>query len=157
MNGKKIDFLVIVVLTFLDFVYGYFTKDTFWGKPTIVGVMALLPAIVYLGLRKKKNWKKIAIATLVFGVLFGFLFEFRVEYTKTYVVPAALTLFPSWFGFFQPDILVGHAMMACFTIVFYEHFIERDRDSHISKNLIFAVLPGLCAAVVMILAFYFRP
>jgi len=157
MNGKRVDFLVIVGLTFLDFVFGYFMQGTFWGKPTVVGILALLPAIIYLGLRKKKNWEKIAVATLVFGVLFGFLFEFRVEYTKTYVVPMALTLFPSWFGFFQPDILIGHAMMACFTIVFYEHFIERDRDHHISKNLIYAVLPGLCAAAVMILAFYFKP
>lgn len=157
INGKRIDIVILILLAALDIIYGLVTKNTFFGKPIIVGVLGLLPAIIYLGLRKKKNWKKILIATLLFGGLFGFIFEFRVEYTQTYIVPAALTLFPSLFGFLQPDIIIGHIMMACLTIVFYEHFVERDIDPHISKNIIFALLPATCVAIVLILQFYLQP
>jgi len=154
VNGKRIDILVLIILVGLDIIYGQLTHGTFWGKPSIVGILGLIPSITYLGIRKKKNWKKIALATLLFGGIFGFIFEFRIDYNKVYIVHD--TLLPTLFGFLQLDIVLGHIMMACLTFVFYEHFVERDIDHHISRNLPFALIPGIIICIVLVLEYYIK-
>jgi len=45
----------------------------------------ILPAL-YLWYRKRKNYKKILIGSLVLGMLFGFILEFTAELNKDWTI-----------------------------------------------------------------------
>lgn len=121
---------------------------TYFGKALIGGAAFMLPSIAYLSMRSKKPWKKIVVATLVFGLLFGFLFEFIQEYTNTYLVVSRV--FPKLFGVLPLDNVLGHMMMACLTFTFYEHFINRHSDSSISPIIKLAVYPAIILMIAEI-------
>ncbi len=125
-KGKKLDLLALSVLVVLWDLYSYLTKDLLIGKAVISGAVYLLPATIYLGLRKSKNWKKIIVSTLVFGGLFGFVFEFIAEYTKSYSVVSLVTPIKI-LGILPPANVIGHMMMTMLTVTFYEHFIDREK------------------------------
>jgi hypothetical protein len=153
MNAKKQDIIVLIVLLFVGILYAYLTKNLFIGKALFAGgVFTLLP-VAYLGYRKKKNWKKIIVSTLVFGALFGFGFEFMMEYNKAYAVISSAFPFKI-LGILPLDNVLGHMMMTCLTVTFYEHFIDREIHHHISRHLKYAVLPA-AAVISMFIIFYF--
>lgn len=156
MNGKKLDIIVLICLLIFSVVYANITKDLYIGKSAIAGLFyTILPAI-YLGFRKRKNWRKIIISTLVFGALLGFIFEFVAEFNKSYSVISVLFPF-KLFGVLPPDNIIGHMMMTFLTIVFYEHFVDREIHSGISKNFFHALLPTIFVAIFVLFAFLFKP
>lgn len=155
-HGKKLDILVLLFLIGVGWLYATFTKDLFIGKAAIAGAVGTLLPVIYMGVRREKNWQKIIISTLVFGGMFGFLFEFIAEYTKAYSVVS--TLFPfKIFGVLPIDNVLGHMMMTLLTVTFYEHFVEREISHHISKHLKYAVLPAIFAIITVILVYFFNP
>ena len=50
MKSKEIDSIVLIIFLILASFYAYFTKDLFIGKAIIVGIVFIVPPIVYLGL-----------------------------------------------------------------------------------------------------------
>lgn len=156
MRKKEVDIIVLLILLVIAVLYANITKDLYIGRSAIAGAIYILPPVLYLSLRKKKNWKKIIVSTLVFGGLFGFIFEFIAEFNKAYSVISILFPF-RLFGVLPIDNVLGHMMMTLLTIVFYEHFIDREVNHHISKNLSHALLPALSAITFIILAFFFQP
>lgn len=156
MRKKEIDIFVLILLATGGILYASFTKDLFIGKATIAGAVYIIPSIIYLSLRKKKNWQKIIISTLVFGGAFGFLFEFIQEFNRSYSVIS--TLFPfKVFGILPLDNVIGHMMMTMITVVFYEHFIDREINHHISRNLKYAILPSIFAIGAVVLLYFLKP
>lgn len=156
MHGKKLDILVLLGFMVLGFLYAYVTKDLYVGRPAIAGVVSMSPPILYLSLRKKKNWPKILVSTLIFGMLIGFIFEFIAEYNKAYSVISVLFPFKV-FGVVPIDNVLGHMMMTMYTIVFYEHFVDREKHHRISKNFTHALLPALFVIATMLLIFFISP
>lgn len=156
MQGKKFDLLILFWLSVIGLLYAYIFRNDFIGKPLIGAALILTPSILYLGKRKKKNWKKIAVSTLVFGGLCGFLFEFVMEYTRSYNV-AVITIPYKIFGVLPIDNIIAHMMMACLTVTFYEHFIDREVNPYISKHLKYALLPAVFAIVAEITIFFTHP
>lgn len=153
--GKKIDIIILIIFLFLGVTYANFTKGLYVGRSAISGFFLTIPPTIYLSLRKKKNWHKIAISTLLFGGVFGFIFEFIAEFNQSYSVISVLFPF-KLFGVLPLDNILGHMMMTLLTIVFYEHFVDREINHHISKNLPHALLPSLFAIVFILFAFFFR-
>lgn len=156
MRGKELDIFVLFFLASIGILYANLTKDLYIGKAAIAGAIYILPSVIYLGLRKKKNWAKITVSTLLFGGLFGFLFEFIQEFNHSYSVVSMIVPFKV-FGVLPLDNVAGHIMMALLTVTFYEHFIEREINHHISKHLKYALLPSIFAIGVVILLYFFDP
>ncbi len=156
MKRKTIDILVLLFLLVIAVFYAILTKDIFIGRSLfIVFIFTVIPAI-YLGIREKKNWKKIAVATITFGTIFGFIFEFIAEYNLAYSVVSVVSEFKI-LGVLPVDNILGHMMMTLFTIVFYVHFIDREVNKNISKRIILALLPAALAIAFILLAFNFQP
>lgn len=156
VHRKKLDILVLIGLLVVAVLYASLTRDMFIGKAAIAGVIYTIPPVIYLEIRRKKDWPKIIISTLVFGGLFGFLFEFIAEYTKAYSVIS--TIFPfKIFGVLPLDNVLGHMMMTLYTVVFYEHFVDREINHHISKHLKYAVLPAVFAIIAVIFIYFYKP
>jgi hypothetical protein len=147
---------VLIGLLALGSIYAYITRNLFIGRPLIVGaVFSLLPAF-YLCFRRKKNWNKIIVSVIVFGGIFGFLCDFYSEYTKAWhVVPLVIPY--RILGVSSLDDILGFMMMTFLTVVFYEHFVEHERNKHISKNLDKAILPGIFAIIVLLLIYFLNP
>ena len=106
MNSKARELLVLIVLLLLGLVYANATKDMYIGKSVFAGLMMLIPSVIYLGMRKKKNWKKVIVSTMLFGGLFGFIFEFIAEFNKAYSVVSVLFPFKV-FGVLPLDTVVS--------------------------------------------------
>lgn len=152
---KELDIIVLILFAIFGILYAFLTKDLFIGKSVFSGLIFTLLPTIYLGLRKKKNWTKIVVFTLVFGGLFGFIFEFFAEFNKAYHVVS--TIFPfRIFGVLPLDNVLGHMMMALLTVTFYEHFIDREIHHKISKHLKFAILPGILGVFILLFLFFFN-
>ena len=156
MRGKKLDVLVLVILAVAGIVYSYLTKDLYIGRATIAGSVYIIPSIIDLSLRKKKNWPKVIVSTLFLGGILGFLFEFFQEFNNSYSVISTLFSFKI-LGVLPIDNVIGHMLMTMLTIVFYEHFVDREVHHSISKNFKFAILPALFMFAVIISLFFLRP
>lgn len=154
IKGRELDVFVLALFLAFAILYAYLTKDLLIGKSAVSGFIGTAPPIIYLGFRRKKNWPKILVATLIFGTMFGFVFEFLMEYSKAYSVVSTVTNF-KFLGVLPPANVVGHTMMAMLTFVFYEHFVDRETDSHISKNLKYALLPASFAIIYVLILFFF--
>lgn len=152
LKGRRLDVVILMLLLGFGIFYAFATKDLFIGKSVFSGLVLTLLPTIYLGLRRPKNWTKIIIATLIFGGLFGFAFEFFAEFNKAYTVTSRIFPFKI-FGVLPLDNVLGHMMMTLLTITFYEHFVGREVNHHVSRDLKFALLPGIFAAVVIVLIF----
>lgn len=129
MSRKKFDFAVICILIIL----GAMATSIFHLKALVGAFLGLLPPSLYLILRERKNLLKIFLAVIVFGTIFGFLLEFMAEINLAWVVPRAVF---NWrlFGFFPVlDIILGYMLMTLLIVVFYEHFLDDERNKRISK------------------------
>jgi len=155
MSSKTLDIFVLILLFLFASAYTYLTKDLFIGKALFSGMVYFLPSVIYLGLRSKKYWKKIMVSTLIFGGLFGFIFEFIQEFNQAYRVTSHV--FPRILGVVPLDNILGHMLMAFLTLVFYEHFIDRKKTSHVSKHIFFALIPSLIVIILTLFLFIVKP
>lgn len=155
-TGKRLDVFVLILLMSVFIGYAELTKGLYIGKALFAGIVLTIPPIIYLGIRKKKYWKKVIVSTLIFGGMFGFVVDFIAEYTKSWTVNSLV--FPvRILGVNTIDSVVGFMLMTALTIVFYEHFLDTARNGHISRHLKYAVLPGLFAIGVLLLIYFLQP
>jgi hypothetical protein len=153
MNKDKIIDLIVVVLiivisTIIALIFNF--------KPLIDGLLCLLVPSIYLALREKKNLVKIAIGVLLIGGIVGFIFDFIVTYNQGWEV--IRLVFP-WkiFGVLPWDDLFGWMLMTLFILVFYEHFLDDEKNRRISENLKFVLIPFLIIFLLVISLFFFKP
>ena len=150
LKGKQVDLLVLLGMLAVMCAYSIVTAHNFWGKPLFVGVVMCVPATLYLGWRRPKPWKKIMLASTLFGLLCGFLFEFiQVSAGAYYIVP---TVFPKLFGFLPPDNFLGHFLMSLLTFTFYEHFVNKESSKVISpryRHILIAVIGADALLIAM--------
>lgn len=150
-KSRRLDLGIVLSLVLFAVLYNLLVEGTFFGKAMIGLAAFTVPSTIYLGLRSKKPWKKIAIATLVFGGIFGFLFEFIQELNQAYSVVS--TILPS-FLFLPIDNILGHMLMALLTFTFYEHFVVQ-RDTPIrSRRLKYIVILGVAVDLLLVLLYF---
>lgn len=155
LSHKQVDLLVLSGLLAVMCLYSIAAAHTIWGKPLLVGIIMCVPATLYLGWRKPKPWKKILLASIIFGLLCGFLFEFIQVATGTYyIVP---TVFPKLFGVLPPDNFLGHFLMSLLTFTFYEHFVNRESSETISPRYRKVLVAIICADIALVIIHYSAP
>jgi hypothetical protein len=142
--NKKIDFLVVLLLLAVT-ASAWFFLDL---KPMVGGIFFTFIPSFYLIIRKKKNFKKIFLAVLAFGILVGLAFDFLETISQAWVVPR---IFLPWrlFGVWPVDNLLGYIEMTLLMVVFYEHFLDDEKRKKISKKIFLGLL-GLSLAVIII-------
>lgn len=155
MSAKRIDIVVLVLLSVLTGFYISLTKNLFIGKVIFPSSLLAISSVLYMGWRQKKHWKKIGAGVLLFGVLCGFIFEFFQEFNGSYHIVSRI--FPKIFGVVPLDNIFGHALMTLFTLVFYEHFVNRKPTPRISQKISFAWIPLTSVAALIIIFFYVKP
>jgi len=147
--NKKIDLLIISILLVIIVLVSLALSL----KPLIVLLMYLLSASVYLSLRERKNFKKIFWAILIFGIIFGLGFDFVVTFNKGWIVNELFFPF-RLFGFYPIiDDILGFILMTLFIVVFYEHFIDDEKNKKVSKNIKWILIVSI-AALSFIFAVY---
>ncbi len=148
--NKKIDFLVVLILLGVTALISLILSL----KPLMVLLSYLLTSSIYLTFREKKNFKKIFLAVIIFGIIFGLGFDFVVTFNNGWTVSGLVFPF-RLFGFYPLiDDILGFMLMALFIVVFYEHFIDDEKNKKISKNLKWAlIIPIIALALIFIIYF----
>lgn len=123
-------------------------------NPLIGGALFTLFPSVYLIKREKKNILKIFLATVIFGGLFGFVFYFIETLNKAWSI-GRLVIPWKILGVLPIDDLLTFFLMTFFVVVFYEHFIDDEKNKRISKNIIWALTPSILATIAVVLLFLF--
>ncbi|MBI5004492.1 hypothetical protein HZC00_05375 [Candidatus Kaiserbacteria bacterium] len=152
MSRKKIDLLVIVILLSL----GAILSLALSLKALNAGLVYLVPASVYLMLRERKNYQKIFLGTLVFGLLFGFFFDFIETYSGAWTV-VNLVIPYKVLGVLPVDDMIGFVLMTLFTFLFYEHFLDDERTKRLSSGLSQALFIGAVLVIFTIVMFIADP
>ena len=148
MMNKKIDFLVVSLIVMSSAIAAL----KFNWKPLTFSAYACLIPSSYLAIRIKKNWKKILLATFIFGIIFGFIFDFIETLNKAWYMERLV--FP-WriLGIVPLDDIIGFMLMTLFIVVFYEHFLDDEENKRISKNLIWSLVPSILVMAVIIIVY----
>lgn len=148
LTGKRLDLVVVIILNLLAGLYAHFTNGLFVGNILIAGLITQIFPIAYLSFRKKKNWKKILAAVLIFDLMFE-PFDFIAEYTRTWTVVS--NFLPKIAGVLPLENIITHQAIVLYTIIFYEHFLN-DSNPTISKKirqpLFFGVLFVIVTAII---------
>lgn len=150
LSRKRTDFAIVLCLLLLGVGYNLGTDGTLWGKALFGGMALFVPSTIYLGLRRKKPWGKIALAVLIFGLILGFFFEFIQEFNKAYVVESRV--FPKILGVVSLDNILGHAMMSLLTFTVYEHFFvaKYSRELNRKWKKMFVIASVMAASTVIL-------
>jgi len=156
LSGKKLDAVVLIGLTGLSFLYAYLTANLYIGKPFFVFLFYTVTVVPYLSIRQKKDWKKIILATILFGVVFAFFLDFVAEFTQTWTVVSRV-FEQKILGVVPIDNILAYMMMTLWTIVFYEHFVNDKKNKEVSPNFLFGLLLGLSAVAVTLVIYIIQP
>ncbi len=150
--NKKIDFFVVCFLSAITILICVYYNL----KPLSGFVLFCLPISFYLLIREKKNLKKIFLAVLVFGGFLGFVFDFIETFNRAWIVERLV--FP-WriFGVLPVDDLLGFLLMTWIMVIFYEHFLDDEKNKRISKNLFWALIPLCFLLVVTVFLYWLDP
>lgn len=144
--------LLDLIISFLLFFGGLFVAFILNTKPLIGGLISLLPSIIYLSLKEKKNWKKIFWAVLFFGIIWGFCFDLVETYNKAWEV-TRLVFNLKFFNILPLDDVLGFILMTLIIVVFYEHFVDDEKKKKISPNLRYALGGSLLFFLLIIVLF----
>lgn len=155
MREKQKDLMIVILLQILGIGYSVLTKDLFIGRSLISGSMLVIPAVIYMGIKKKKNWKKILIASLTFGPIFGAALSFYAEATQSWSTNDYIFNF-RFLGLNTLEEIIGHGLMALNIFVFYEHFVDHE-DWKTKKLAKYAVLTGILGTLFLLAIYYIRP
>ncbi|MBI1961379.1 MAG: hypothetical protein HYS45_01605 [Parcubacteria group bacterium] len=149
VRKKQIDLIVVSTLI----IAGAGITVLFSLTPLALGLLTLLIPSAYLIARKKKNPKKIVLAVVIFGAIFGFIFDFIVTLNEGWIVTRLM--FPVRLFDFYPlvDDIIGFMLMTLMIVVFYEHFLDDEKNPRVSKNAVWSVIPSVLI-LIFILALY---
>jgi len=127
-------------------------------RPLLTAILYLGLPTIYLVIREKKNWPKIFWGIVFLGIIVGFVFDFVVTFNRGWIVTVTHLVFP-WkiLNILPLDELIGWALMTLFIIVFYEHFLDDERNTRISKNLKWALIPFTSALMFLLIIYFINP
>lgn len=102
-----------------------------------------LPSI-YLSFRARVKRKETFLAVLVFGGLYSFLLDYAAELNGAWAwKPEQLIFKTKILGVVSPDSIIWTMLWILFLVLFYEHFLERDRKDTYSNRVWYAIVVGL--------------
>src|SRR3989344_7005260 len=87
------DTTIFSILLIATSLFPWLVAGTPFNNPALWMFIITLPIAIFLGFRKKKNWKKLIAGSLVFGVLFGTILEFIAHITLAWQVPNTIFQF----------------------------------------------------------------
>ncbi|OGM99696.1 MAG: hypothetical protein A3B91_01490 [Candidatus Yanofskybacteria bacterium RIFCSPHIGHO2_02_FULL_41_29] len=150
------DVVIFIVLLLATSSFPWLVEGTVLNNPMIWSFVVVIPIATFLGLRKKKNWKKVISGSLVFGLLFGVILEFIAHVTLAWQVPN--TIFPfRILGASTIEGLIGYIPMTLLVLVFYEHFFDEDISHKISPRIWSAIIPAILAIVLITFIYLTNP
>jgi len=153
-RNHLIDLLVLLILLAAGVGFSFMIESTSKLSAPLISIAAItIPSVFYLGLRSKKNWSKIFNATFLFGFIFGFIFTFFAEVAGAWKVLSVLVP-GKIFGLVAIDSTLSLILITVLTLVFYEHFVDDEKDPRMSKWFPYAVLPGTMILVGIIVMFF---
>lgn len=129
MKRKRIDFLLTVLLLALGALVSFYFNPP---NPLLAFIYLGIPSF-FLMYRGKKNYRKIFWGVLIFGVLMGSAFELIATINGAWSVPRVV--FPGlMIGVFPIESVIGYLFMTLFIVVFYEHFLDDERNPRLSPS-----------------------
>ncbi len=151
-----VDVFVFVLIVIFIYVYPYIFRNTILNNSVSWSILSILPMLIYFGFRKKKNWKKIIVGSLIFGALFGISLEFFAQVAGIWMVPQSI-FSVRIFGVSTIDALIGYIPMTLLVLVFYEHFFDNDTHNKISPHIWRAIIPGVLGFGVILFLYSINP
>lgn len=156
MKKKRFDLLILILFIALGSLYALLTAGTVFNKPLFVSTAVLLPQIIYLSLRGKKNWKKILVGTFIFGVIFCLFLETLAELSGAWHVPEPFFTF-RFFGYSTIDAVIGYIWMTLLTFLYYEHFLNPPSSKKISPRIKYAIIPSIFFFIAFVIILLVKP
>jgi hypothetical protein len=141
-DAARTDYLVISLLVLAGFAIDLYVGRFSGLKGTACTLLLFVPSIIYLGMRRAKPWRKIALASLVLGLLLGFFYEFVMQAAGGYDVTSVYL--PRLFQTVPIDSIAAHMVMTCTILVYFEHFVRQKSSRAINasrfKKLLYLVI-----------------
>jgi len=154
-RAELIDLLVVIFIVIISVPIIIYFRVNFL---TSTFLFFVVPS-VYLFIRKPKSIKHIIAASLLFGLIFGFFLDFMAEFNNAWSWPPIGGLVFSYkiLGVTPIDVMIWFFFWIFAIIVFYEHFLERDRSDKIRPKIKNALYPSLGVIAGMIIIFLIEP
>lgn len=152
MNKKLFDLFILVFII----VASTFFMLTFKFKPLISTIFYFIIPALYLCGREKKNYKKIFVASIIFGLLFAFVFDLLATFNNAWLIHQLI--FP-WkiLGVVPVDEAIWFFFLVFLTTVFYEHFLDDEKHKTISKHFKYALIPMVLVLATTVVIFLVSP
>lgn len=154
-KGLWLDLCVVLVIISLAPAISF----KFNVRPLVSAVFFFILPSLYLFLCNPRPLKRILLASLLFGTIFAFPFDFLSLFNKAWSEPTEQLVFKIKILNVMPiDHFIWFFFWVFLIVVFYEHFIERDKSDKISANYYkYGILPMAVATAGMLLAFFIKP
>lgn len=114
--------------------------------------------IIFLLLRQPKQLKRLG-ASVVTGMIVAFNADFLAEFNGAWSwAPEGQLVFTNkLFGLVPIDVLIWYFFWIMLTVVYYEHFFEKEKGGVISYNFKLALTFFLAILILIITTFYVSP
>jgi hypothetical protein len=181
MNKNKLKDILVVsaIIIFADVLW--LSLDL---KPLTGGLLFTILPVIYMGIKRQKNWRNITSASIVLGLLLGAAFDLIQSFNASWIVDRLVV---PWkiFGVLPVDNIIGYFIMTLLVLVFYEHFLRQSITIDLPKRFykvsvivflltvaifaLFAITPeifairfayllgGIVASVIVLYALWKRP
>jgi len=152
MKRKLIDLIVLILIIIVS----TFLILQFRVKPLVSTIFYFIIPAIYLCLREKKNYKKIFVASVIFGLLFAFVFDLLATFNNAWLVHQLV--FPyKIFGIVPIDDMIWFFFLVFLATTFYEHFLDDEKHKTISKHFKYALIPSILIFIATIIIFIISP
>lgn len=153
-NKLIIDLLVISIIIGISFWLILIFELNFLTQ----AVLLFLAPSIYLIYRKPKSLKRTFAGTFLIG---GFFYLFLVligNYNNSWFIPDDAITFPyKILGIVELDYMIWGILWIMMMIVSYEHFLEREQKTTLSKNFYWCLFSIIIADLFLILTFLINP
>jgi len=158
MKHKELtyDVIAFIVIVIFSISYSWIVQGELLRNPLAFATVTAFLSALYFGYRKKKNWQKIIVGSLVFGLLFGTILEFLANINQSWIVP--FSIFPVKFlGVTPLEAIIGYIPMTFFVLVVYEHFFDKDVTHKISHRIWHVIIPVGIFLTAIIISYFIKP
>ena len=137
------------MLIILTVEYAVLLQPYALGRSLFVVFFLATTTALYLGWRERKNWKKLLWGSLVFGCVFGFALSFFAEATGAWTTNDYIFHF-RFFGLNTIEEVLGHGLMAFYTFLFYEHFLDDEKRKRLNPRYLWGLVIGIIGSLVLV-------
>lgn len=149
--GKKKDVVYLVLWTLIVTVLQIYVLEP--HAAYIPTLFYFVVPTVYLIFKYRPYRKAILAGTLLTGILIPLPFDLLIHLNESWFVPSDKLLIPfKLFGYYPVDEIIWFALLALYTLVFYEVFVDGGRKIKISNNFKTALYVWLSANVITLAA-----